>query len=139
VAGGAVNYAGILNIVPSGTFLNGQTFTLFSGSGAASASNFASIVGSPGAGLGFTFTNGILKVVAAGPSGPAYLTNSISGSTLKFTWPAGQGWRLVSQTNSLSVGLATNGWNTVSGGIDGSNGVAIDPTKPTVFYRLPYP
>ena len=27
----------------------------------------------------------------------------------------GQGWRLVSQTKSLSVGLTTNGWNTVPG------------------------
>ena len=75
----------------------------------------------------------------AGPSGAGTITNSISGSNLTLTWPSGQGWRLVSQTNSLSVGLTASGWNTVSGGIDGSNSIAIDPTKPTVFYRLTYP
>jgi autotransporter-associated beta strand protein len=75
----------------------------------------------------------------AGPSGAGTITNSISGSNLTLTWPSGQGWRLVSQTNSLSVGLTASGWNTVSGGIDGSNSFAIDPTKPTVFYRLTYP
>ena len=83
--------------------------------------------------------SGSLLVPSIGPSGPAQLTNSISGSTLTFTWPAGQSWRLESQTNSLSVGLTTNGWSTVSGGIDGSNSVTLDPTKPTVFYRLAYP
>jgi autotransporter-associated beta strand protein len=82
---------------------------------------------------------GSLVIPSPGPSGPAQLTNSISGSTLTFTWPAGQSWRLESQTNSLSVGLTTNGWGTVPGGIDGSNSITIDSTKPTVFYRLIYP
>lgn len=89
-------------------------------------------------------TNGttiVLNVTAAGPTGPVTITNSISGNTLNLTWPAGQGWRLVSQTNSLSVGLNPNpsAWGTVPGYTDGSYSVAIDPTKPTVFYRLVYP
>jgi hypothetical protein len=75
----------------------------------------------------------------AGPSGPGTITNSVSDGTLTLTWPSGQGWRLVSQTISLSVGLTTNGWNTVSGGIDGSNSITINPANPTVFYRLVYP
>ena len=89
---------------------------------------------------GYITGAGVLQVgTITGPTAPGSITNSISGSTLTLTWPAGQGWRLVSQTNSLSVGLTTNGWNTVSGGIDGSNSITIDPTKPTVFYRLTYP
>ena len=52
---------------------------------------------------------------------------------------AGQGARLVSQTNSMSSGLATNGWSTVPGGIDGSNGITIKRNNPTVFYKLVNP
>jgi len=90
---------------------------------------------------GYLAGAGSLKVPTTGPSLPAHLTNSVSGGVMTFTWPAGQGWRLVSETNSLSVGITTNSlnWNTVPGGIDGSNSIAIDPTKPTVFYRLVYP
>ena len=69
VLGAAVTYGGVLNIVPTGTFTNGQTFELFSGAGAANASNFGSLTGNPGVGLGFTFTNGVLSVVSTG--GPA--------------------------------------------------------------------
>ena len=137
-AGGAVAYGGVLNIVPTGTFTAGQNFTLFSGAGAASASNFSSIQGSPGSGLGFTFTNGVLSVVTAGPSGPAQLTNSYSGGTLALSWPAGQGWRLQMQTNSLSVGLNTN-WIYITDGSISSTNIIVNPTKPTVFYRLIYP
>ncbi len=66
--GGAVTYGGVLNIVPSGTFSAGQNFTLFSGAGATNASNFDGIAGSPGAGLAFSFTNGVLSVVSVGPA-----------------------------------------------------------------------
>ncbi len=140
-AGGTVAYGGLLNVVTNGSFTLGQTFTLFSGAGAASASNFSSIVGNPGGGLLFSFTNGVLSVVNAGPTGQATITNSVSGNTLSLTWPTGQGWRLVSQTNSLSTGLTTGSgaWNTVPGVSDGSATITIDPTLPTVFYRLVYP
>ena len=136
--GAGVTYGGVLNIVTNGSFTAGQQFVLFSGTGATSASNFASIAGSPGSGLAFSFTNGVVSVVA-GPSGPATITNSISGNSLHLAWPAGQGWRLEAQTNSLSTGLSRTGWGTVSGTADGSYSVTIDPAKPTVFYRLVYP
>jgi hypothetical protein len=88
-------------------------------------------------GGGCIIGSGYLQVgTVTGPTGPGTITNSISGSTLTLTWPSGQGWRLVSQTNSLSVGLTTTGWNTVSGVNDGNATITIDPTKPTVFYRL---
>ena len=60
-----VTYGGLLNIVPAGTFSVGQAFTLFRGAGATNVSNFSSIQGSPGAGLAFSFTNGVLSVVSA--------------------------------------------------------------------------
>jgi autotransporter-associated beta strand protein len=80
-------------------------------------------------------------LVQAGPSGPAKLVGNLSGNALSLTWPAGQGWRLVSQTNSLSMGLNPNSaaWGTVPGVSDGNASITIDSTKPTVFYRLVYP
>ena len=75
---------------------------------------------------------------SAGPSGPALLTNSLSGSTLSLSWPAGQGWRLQMQTNSLSVGLNTN-WVYISDGTISSTNITTLPATPAVFYRLTYP
>jgi hypothetical protein len=140
VANGSVTYGGVLKVVPVGSFTVGQTFTLFSGAGATSGSSFSNVQ-STSPSVSFSFANGVLTVTAAGPSGPAKLTNSVSGSTLTLTWPAGQSWRLVGQTNSLSTGLNTNAsaWYPVPGGIDGSNGVPLNPANPTVFYKLVYP
>ncbi len=138
--GAAITYGGVLNILTNGTFTVGQTFQLFSGAGATNTGNFASIAGNPGAGNLFTFTNGVLSVVSAvvGPSGPARLTNSISGNTLSLSWPAGQGWRLQVQTNNLLVGLRTN-WVYLTDGTASSTNLTVDSAKPTVFYRLTYP
>jgi autotransporter-associated beta strand protein len=82
--------------------------------------------------------SGYLLVPSSGPTLPGIITNSLSGNTLNLTWPAGQGWRLIGQTNSLSVGLSTN-WGTVTGGSDGSISITIDPNQLAVFYRLVYP
>jgi fibronectin-binding autotransporter adhesin len=138
IVGAAVTYGGVLKILPSGSFAAGQTFTLFNGAGATSSSSFSGILGSPGTGLGFTFTNGVLSVVSTGPTGPAALTNSFSGGVLSLSWPAGQGWRLQMQTNSLSVGLGTN-WEYITDGSASSTNITVDVTKPTAFYRLTYP
>ncbi len=138
----AVTYGGVLKIVPTGTFTNGQTFTLFSGAGAASASQFSSVIGSPGGTNMFTFTNGVLSVVAAptGPTGSGTITNSYNSgtSTLSLSWPAGQGWRLQQQTNSLNTGLSTN-WTYVTDGSTSSTNIPVNSARPAVFYRLTYP
>ena len=52
--------------------------------------------------------------------------------------PAGQGWRLQSQTNALATGLSTN-WVYVTDGSVSSPNITVDPTKPTTFFRLLYP
>ena len=82
---------------------------------------------------------GSLLIQATGPTSPGVITNSINGSTLTLTWPAGQGWRLVSQTNSLSTGLTSGGWGTVPSVGDGSATITINPSQPSVFYRLVNP
>ena len=91
--------------------------------------------GTPG---GYITGTGFLQVAVSGPTGPAHLTNSVSGSTLSLSWPAGQGWRLQMQTNSLSVGLGTNWFYITDGSLSITN-ITTDPSKPTVFYRLTYP
>jgi autotransporter-associated beta strand protein len=77
-------------------------------------------------------------VIVIGPSGPGYLTNSLSGSALSFSWPAGQGWRLQAQTNSLSIGLSNN-WFYVTDGTVNTFSTTVNPTNPAVYYRLTYP
>ncbi len=86
-------------------------------------------------------STGTLTVGGISPSGPGTITNSVSGSTLTLTWPAGQGWRLVAQTNSLSTGLnpSPSAWFTVPGGTDGSNSIVVDKNNANVFYRLVSP
>ncbi|MEY4386138.1 MAG: hypothetical protein RLY20_1421, partial [Verrucomicrobiota bacterium] len=141
VLGDTVTYGGVLQIVPTGSFTNGQTFTLFSGAGATTPGNFGSlVVNPPVSGTSFTFTNGVLTAVVApvGPSGPATLTNSYSGGALNLSWPAGQGWRLQGQTNSRASGLGTN-WAYMTDGSVSSTNITVDSTQPTVFYRLTYP
>ena len=71
----------------------------------------------------------------------ATITNSLSGNTLSLTWPAGQGWRLVSQTNTPSAGLNPSpaAWSTVPGTTDGSYSVTVDASNGSVFYRLANP
>jgi autotransporter-associated beta strand protein len=87
---------------------------------------------------GYLAGPGYLLVHALGPSGPAHLTNNVSGSTLSLSWPAGQGWRLQAQTNALTTGLGIN-WSYVTDGSVSSTNVTIDASNPTVFYRLVYP
>jgi rhamnogalacturonan endolyase len=67
---------------------------------------------------------------------PPPLITSYAGDTLNLSWPTNAGWTLQQQTNSLSTGLNTN-WTDVYGstGMTATN-VPVDPTKPTVFYRL---
>ena len=138
IVAGAVNYGGTLVVTNlAGTLTTNDTFTLFSLG--VSASNFAHIVGSPGAGLTFSFTNGVLSVVAGINPNPTNLTATVSGTDLILSWPADHtGWTLQAQTNSLNIGLTTN-WvdvpnstavNSVTNAIDAANG--------SVFYRLRY-
>jgi hypothetical protein len=70
---------------------------------------------------------------------PAVQTTLQAGS-LQLFWPASvQGWRLQSQTNSLTLGLGTN-WVDVPGS-DTTNNFTLpaSPNNPTIFYRLVSP
>jgi autotransporter-associated beta strand protein len=122
----------------------GDSFKLFSqpltGGGA------LTVVGQPGAGLGWTnhlAVDGSIAVVPAMALNPTNLTYSVSGSTLTISWPADHiGWILQSQTNSLGTGLTSPGntWFDVAGSSASNTSVfTINPANPTVFYRLRAP
>jgi autotransporter-associated beta strand protein len=142
-----ITYGGILtvtNITSDANLLTTtNTFQLFSVSGSTSG-NFTSIVGSPGAGLAYSFTpaSGVLSVVTGTTiaSNPTNITFSVSGSTLSLSWPADHlGWILQSQTNSLSTGISPN-WFDVPGSASSTSAVInMNPANATVFYRLRHP
>ncbi len=136
---GTNNYAGILQIANIGVtpLANGSAFKLFNNG--SFSGNFASISGSPGSGLAWSFnpTNGIATVVAGTATNPTNIAFSVSGSQMTLTWPSDHlGWTLQTQTNTLGVGISTN-WVDVSGSSSSTtNVVTIHPNAPAVFYRL---
>lgn len=124
------------NLGSTAALTNGQTFKLFSGA----VSGFTTVT-LPAAPVYLQWTNklavdGSIALVALPTPAPATITNSVSGSTLTLNWPAGQGWTLQAQTNSLAVGIATN-WAAVS--TVPPFVTTIIPGNPTVFYRLWFP
>jgi autotransporter-associated beta strand protein len=81
-------------------------------------------------------------VVLTGPvvPAPANVTSSVTGNKLVLDWPAGQGWQLQAQTNSLDFGIMPEDWNwfDVTGVTQPPYTNTINPANPTVFYRLKY-
>lgn len=97
------------------------------------------IVGGSGLASGATasvaFTNSTVSlIVVGGAPSPATINYTVNGNQLVLNWPAGQGWQLQSQTNSLNVGLTTN-WTTIPGATPPFTNT-LSPANPTVFYRL---
>jgi hypothetical protein len=83
---------------------------------------------------------GSLRVANPVATNPTNIVAVVSGSNLNLSWPADHtGWRLETQTNSLSVGISTN-WSTWPGSAaTNAVSVPISPANPTVFFRLVYP
>lgn len=144
---GTLTGGGTLTVTNIGsTLTNGTVFTLFS----QPVSGFT-LTNLP---AGYVWTdnlavNGSITVVTNGivpvsvNTTPTNITSSVSGNTLTLSWPSDHiGWRLTTQTNALSIGLTTptNTWFDVSGSsTTNSVDITIDPTQPTVFFRLVYP
>jgi hypothetical protein len=140
--------AGLANVTYGGTLIvtnigvnqlaGGETFQLFSASGAATG-NFSSIVVLPATGVTnatFNPATGILTISA--PSIPTASTNlvfTVSAGNVNLSWPSNYlGWSVQAQTNSLG----TN-WVTILGtaGVTATH-FPIDPSNAAVFYRLYY-
>jgi autotransporter-associated beta strand protein len=83
---------------------------------------------------------GSLLVPSTVATNPTNIVAEVSGGNLNLSWPADHtGWRLETQTNSLSVGLNTN-WSTWPGSTTtNAVSVPINSVDPTVFFRLVYP
>jgi autotransporter-associated beta strand protein len=142
---GTNNFGGTLTVNNlGGTLQAGDTFTLFVSTNKAS---FA-VTNLPALGSGLVWSNslainGKLAVVATVNTNPTNITFSVSGNVLTLTWPPDHtGWRLLAQTNALSIGLvpSTNAWVTVpnSANVNTTN-ITVNPANGTVFYRLVYP
>lgn len=123
------------NHVPVGTY------TLATYSGGSGVFNGTPVIdsGSLATGTAGTITNisgtVTLQVAASGPSGPGYITNTVTGPTsISLNWPNGQGWQLQSNSASLSN---TGAWQTVTGATPPYS-ITINPSQPAVFYRLKY-
>ncbi len=125
-----------------GTLVNGTTFHLFN----QAVTGFSSITLPTGGGAYSWATNlavdGSIKLLSGGTVSlaPVRLTTSLSGGVLSISWPADHlGWKLETETNTLSVGISSN-WVVVPGSTTVTNvPVNVDPTAPTVFYRLVSP
>jgi fibronectin-binding autotransporter adhesin len=75
--------------------------------------------------------------VSAAPS-PANITfTQIGGSQVVLNWPAGQGWKLQAQTNTLATGLASN-WVEIVGATPPYTNT-VSTANPATFFRLVYP
>jgi fibronectin-binding autotransporter adhesin len=84
--------------------------------------------------------DGTITVATVAPLSPPTITNTLSGSTLTLSWPAGYlGWILQSQTNSVNTGLSTTWFDVVGSGSSTTATITVDPGNPTVFYRLRSP
>lgn len=83
-----------------------------------------------------TSSNAVLTI----PALPTSITPTLTNGALNLSWPANQtGYRLLAQTNPLSVGLTTN-WQPVAGSeLTNQVAVPIDPANPATFFRLGYP
>jgi hypothetical protein len=136
VVGGALNYGGTLSLANlSGSLIGGQTFQLFSATNL--NGSFASLVGSPGAGLDWQFNpaNGVLTIYSTVSTN---LAASLVNNTLQISWPADHvGWELIMNTNGLQN---TSAWIPVPNSATTNQvWLPVDPNQTSVFFELVYP
>ena len=85
---------------------------------------------------GYTFINSLAEngsITVATVPPPVLSCSNLGGGSLQFSWSGG--YRLQAQTNTLSNGLSTN-WSYYPGGGFSPVNVTVDPTQPSVFFRL---
>jgi hypothetical protein len=142
----SVTYGGTLTLSNlAGTITASNAFKLFSANSYSGV--FATLTpASPGLALAWNTntlaTDGTLRVVSTAPVSlsvgrPAGAGCAPPSACLALSWPSDHiGWRLQSQTNSLSTGLSTN-WFDVPNSI-GTNQMTftLNPAAGSVFYRL---
>jgi len=134
VAGGTLNLGALPALVA------GDSFLLFGAN--THNGTFGTLLPTiPGAGLTWNTsqlgTAGILAVSGGAPAATNLTFTPISGSQVVLNWPAGQGWKLQAQTNTLNLGLRTN-WVEITGATPPYTNT-VSPANPATFFRLVYP
>jgi autotransporter-associated beta strand protein len=132
-----LTYGGTLVITNiGGPIPVGQTFQLFD------AQNYAGTFTSVTAPAGYTIqnnlaANGSITILSAPAVSPVF-TYEREGNELIFNWTPAGGFKLQAQTNALNVGIQTNAaaWHDYPGGGTPPVVVPVNPTNPSVFYRL---
>lgn len=138
-AGSLVN-ASALTVTNVGPELQGgDTFQLFSG--AVTGFIVTNLPALPG---GMYWTNnlavdGSIAVISTINTNPPPILSSYSGGVLTLSWPTNAGWTLQMQTNNLATGLGTNWVNVPGSDSITTTNITVDPSAPTVFYRLKNP
>lgn len=148
IAASSITASGTLTVTNLGPdLITGDSFKLFSGP----VSGF-SAVNLPVQNAAGTITyqwqdnlaaDGSIKVLqgasAINPN-PTNITFSVSGGSVALSWPSSHlGWKLQSQTNTLTAGLGTN-WHDVAGSTSVTQyNAVIDQANGTVFFRLVLP
>ena len=131
---------------------NGTKFTLFSTPVAFPAGSITLPITDPTGTTNYVWTtnltvDGSITLVSGGvnpiASNPTNMVFGLTNNVLTIQWPADHtGWLLQVQTNSLNAGLnpLTNSWFTIPGtsSVDTTN-ITVNPTNPTVFFRLVSP
>ena len=121
---GVISYGGSLVAGNIGVpLLAGDMFTIFTAT--THSGSFNSIVGSPGPGLAYSFTNGVLSVVSTVvTSYPTNISATLSrdpsshAKILTIAWPSTHsGWALQVQTNNVDGSLINNSaaWSDLPG------------------------
>gem|GEM_PF-3456748 len=146
-AAAAVTRNGTCNIAISNSVVNsGGVYPLVKYSSLGGAGSF--VLASVPSGVTATLTNDTsnlwiaLKVSVGNGvnTTPTNITTAVSGNTLTLSWPADHiGWRLQTQTNSLSVDLGTNWVDVPNTATVNSFTNVISPANGSVFYRTVYP
>jgi hypothetical protein len=140
---GTLTYGGTLVLRNIGGVLAvNDTFKLFNA--AAYNGSFSGLVSyTPGQAVTWNTSNlavdGTVRVASV-IAVPVSLSMVPSGGNLNLTWPPDQlGWRLETQTNSLTIGISNN-WVTVPGSTEVTGvSVPLSPGVPTAFFRLIFP
>jgi fibronectin-binding autotransporter adhesin len=143
---GLNNYAGTLQLANIGAapLTNGASFQLFSNG--SFGGNFASISGSPGAGMSWSFnpTNGIATVVSVPKTQPRFTHVGVNGTTLTISATNGtpNATFVLLQTTNLALQLSQ--WTPALTNVFDSNGNLnmstniVTPGRAREFYILRY-
>ena len=140
-----LTYGGTIVVTNVGAqaFTNGTILPLFS----AASYTPGSVVVQPSPGFGLRWdtsylaVDGTLRVTTVSTT-PVPIGSSVSGggTTLDLSWPTDHiGWRLQTQTNNLSVGLAPAWFDVAGSTITNQMTLPIVPGNPSVFFRLVHP